>query len=74
MKMEEYLYQKDLYLSLGGKTKKSVTMKDEEYEVLNRKALGTIWLCLALSMTFNISKKRQRRKEICNKRLLRKEM
>ena len=42
MQMEEYLYQKDMYLSLGGKAKQSVTMKDEEWEVFERKALGTI--------------------------------
>ena len=29
-------------------------MKDEEWEVLARKALGTIQLCLALSLDFNI--------------------
>ena len=47
MKMEDYLYQKDLYLSLGGKEKQSVAMKDEEWEVLDRKALGKIRLYLA---------------------------
>ena len=44
MQMEDYLYQKDLYLQLGGKTKQSTTMKDEEWEVLDRRALGTIRL------------------------------
>ena len=33
-------------------------MKDEEWEVLDRKALGTIWLFLASSMAFNISKEK----------------
>ena len=33
-------------------------MKDEEWEVLDRKALGTIWLCLASSVAFNISKEK----------------
>ena len=28
--MEDYLYQKDLFLPLGGITKKSMTMKDED--------------------------------------------
>ena len=51
-----YMYQKDLYLHLGGKTKQPVTMKDEEWEVLDKKALGTIWLCLDSSESFNISK------------------
>jgi hypothetical protein len=58
MKMEYYLYQKDLFLPLGGIEKKSMTMKDEEWEVLDRKALGTIRLCLAASMDFNISKEK----------------
>ena len=29
MKMEDYLYQKDLYLSLNGKPKKTMSKKDE---------------------------------------------
>ena len=58
MKMEDYLYQKDLYLLLGGKSKQSVAMKDEKWEVLDRKALGTIRLCLASSVAFNISKEK----------------
>ena len=58
MQMEDYLYQKDQFLSLGGKTKQLVTMKDEEWEVLDRKELGTIRLCLALSVAFNISKEK----------------
>ena len=56
MQMEDYLYQKDLYLPLGGKTKMSTGMKDEEWNLLDRKALRTIRLCLATSVTFNISK------------------
>jgi hypothetical protein len=58
MQMEYYLYQKDLFLPLGGITKKSTTMKDEEWEVLDRKALGMIRLSLAASMDFNISKEK----------------
>ena len=61
MQMEDYLYQKDLHLSLGGKAKQPVAMKDEEWEVLNRKALGTIRLCLASSVAFNISKRKNHR-------------
>ena len=56
MQMEDYLYQKDLYLPLGRKSKQLAVMKDEEWEVLDRKALGTICLCLALLVAFNISK------------------
>jgi hypothetical protein len=54
MQMEDYLYQKDLFLPLGGIEKKLTTMKDEEWEILDRKTLGTIWLSLAMSMAFNI--------------------
>ena len=54
--MEYYLYQKDLYLPLSGKTKKPTTMIDVEWNILDRKALGTVRLCLAASVAFNISK------------------
>jgi hypothetical protein len=40
--MENYLYQKDLFLPLGGVAKDSMAMKDEEWEILDRNALGTI--------------------------------
>ena len=40
------------------KAKQPVAMKDEEWEVLDRKALGTIQLCLASSVAFNISKEK----------------
>ena len=33
-------------------------MKDEEWELLDRKTLGTIWLCLDSSVAFNISKEK----------------
>ena len=56
MQMEDYLYQKDLYLPLSRKTKKSVAMTDAEWNILDRKALGTVRLCLAASVAFNISK------------------
>jgi hypothetical protein len=56
--MEDYLYQKDLFLPLGGVAKKPMAMKDEEWEILDRKALGTIRLSLAVSVDFNISKEK----------------
>ena len=56
MKMEDDLYQKDLWKPLEGKAKKQGTITDEDWEILDRKALGSIHLCLALSVTFNISK------------------
>ena len=58
--MEDYLYQKDLYLPLSGKTKKPTAMTDAEWEILDRKALGTLWLCLAVSVAFNILKETTR--------------
>jgi hypothetical protein len=54
--MEDYLYQKDLFLPLGGIENKSMAMKDEEWDILEKKALGTIQLSLTASMDFNILK------------------
>jgi hypothetical protein len=56
MHMEDFLYQNDLFLPLGGIEKKSKAMKDEESEVIDRKALGTIRLSLVVSIDFNILK------------------
>jgi hypothetical protein len=61
MQMEDYLYQKDLFLPLGRITKKSVATKDEEWEILDRKALGMIRLSLVVSWLSIFPKKRQRR-------------
>jgi hypothetical protein len=58
MNMEDYLYKKDLFLPLGGIAKKPVATKDEEWEILDKKALGTIRLSLTVSVTFNISKEK----------------
>jgi hypothetical protein len=58
MKIEDYLYQKDLFLPLGRITNKTMAMKDEEWEFLDRKKLGMIWLSLTTSMDFNISKEK----------------
>jgi hypothetical protein len=52
--MEGYLYEKDLFLPLGGIEKNSTTIKDEQWEVVYRKALGTIRMSLAVSVDFNI--------------------
>ena len=35
-----------------------MSMSHEEWEILDRKALGIIWLCLAASVNFNISKEK----------------
>jgi hypothetical protein len=56
--MEDYLYQKDLFLPLSGVAKNLAAMKDEEWEILDRKDLGTIQLSLAASVAFNISKEK----------------
>jgi hypothetical protein len=57
--MEDYLYQKDIYLSLGRKEKQWTSMKDEEWDILDRKALGTIRLFLEVPMDFNILKEKE---------------
>jgi hypothetical protein len=58
MQMEDYLYQKDLFLPLGGIVKKRTVMKEEEWEILDIKALGTIQMSLAVSVDFNILKEK----------------
>jgi hypothetical protein len=45
-----------------GWNRKLIAMKDEEWEFLDRKALGTIELSLAASMTFNILKEKTTKK------------
>jgi hypothetical protein len=52
--MEGDLYQKDLFLPLVEIKKKKTTIKDEEWEVVERKSLGMIWLSLEASVAFNI--------------------
>jgi hypothetical protein len=37
MHMEDYLYQKDLFLPLGRVEKKSTTIKDEEWQIIDRR-------------------------------------
>jgi hypothetical protein len=58
MQMEDYLYLKYLFLPLGRIVKKLTAMKEKEWEILDIKALGTIWLSLAASVDFNISKEK----------------
>ena len=58
MQMEDYLYQKDPYLPLSGKKKKPAAMTDVEWNILDRKALGTVRLCLVASVAFNILKEK----------------
>ena len=42
MQMEDYLYQKDLWKSLEGKIKNQGIMTNEDWDILDRKALGRI--------------------------------
>ena len=56
MQMEDYLFQKDLYLPLEGKKPEGTT--DADWAVLDRKALGTIRLTLSSSVAFNILKEK----------------
>ena len=56
MQMEDYLYQKDMYLPLSGKTKKLAAMIDAEWNIIDRKALRIVRLCLTASVAFNILK------------------
>ena len=36
-------------------------MEDDEWEILDIKELRTIWLCLATSLDFNISKEKRKK-------------
>ena len=54
MQIEDVLYQKDLYLPLGGVERKPEKMTDEDWSVLDQKALETIWLSLSPRVAFNI--------------------
>ena len=53
------LYISKIYLSIiGKKEKKPKSMQDKEWEILDRKELGTIRFCLVASVAFNISKEK----------------
>ena len=54
--MEDYLYQKDLWKPLEGKTKNQGSMTNDNWDILDRKELGSIRLCLAPLVAFNITK------------------
>ena len=54
MQMEDYFYQKDLHFPLEGK--KLANFNDDEWGLLDRKALRAMRLCLSSSVAFNISK------------------
>ena len=54
MQIEDYLYQKKMYLPLSGN--KPEGMKDEDWALLDRQALGVIRLTLSRNVAFNIVK------------------
>ena len=54
--MEDYLYHKDLWKTLEGKAKNQGSMSNDEWDMLDKKTLGSIRLCLAPSVAFNITK------------------
>ncbi|KAK2996081.1 hypothetical protein RJ640_000862 [Escallonia rubra] len=56
MQVEDYLYQKDLYLPLVGE--KPEAMNESEWVLLDRKALATVRLSLTPQVAFNISKEK----------------
>ena len=56
MQVDDYLYQKDLWKLLEGKTKNQGSMSNDEWDLLDRKAVGRILLCLVLLVAFNITK------------------
>ena len=58
MQMEDYLYQKGLYLPLEEKSKKPTSMSDDEWSLLDIKALGVVRIYLSSSVAFNISTKK----------------
>ena len=52
MQIEDYLYGNKLHLPLL--EKKPNTMKDEEWNLLNRQVLGVIQLTLSRSVAYNV--------------------
>ncbi|WVY97343.1 hypothetical protein V8G54_029494 [Vigna mungo] len=56
MQIEDYLYQKKLYQPLSGHQPEN--MKDEDWILLDRQALGVIRLTLSSNVAFNIAKEK----------------
>ena len=59
MEIENYLYQKDVYLPLDEKAKKLKEMSDGKWKILDQKALKAIRLFLASTIAFNISREKK---------------
>ncbi|KAE8730942.1 Major allergen Pru ar 1 [Hibiscus syriacus] len=56
MHIEDFLYQKNLYQPLSGKQPEG--MKNEDWALLDRQALGVIRLTLSRNVAFNIAKEK----------------
>ncbi|KAE8705357.1 hypothetical protein F3Y22_tig00110429pilonHSYRG00830 [Hibiscus syriacus] len=56
MQIEDFLYQKNLYQPLSGKQPEG--MKNEDWVLLDRQALGVIRLTLSRNVAFNIAKEK----------------
>lgn len=56
MHMDDYMYQKGLFLTLSRKNNKLKSISTKEWELLNRNMLGIVRLCLRAMVAFNISK------------------
>ncbi|KAK4485212.1 hypothetical protein RD792_007839 [Penstemon davidsonii] len=56
MQIEDYLYQKNLFLPL--QEEKPESMKDDEWKLHDRQALGVIRLTLSRNVAFNIAKEK----------------
>ena len=56
MQIEDYFYEKKLHLPLLGT--KLETMKDEDWNLLDRQVVGVIWLTLSRSVAHNIVKEK----------------
>ncbi|KAE8695859.1 U-box domain-containing protein 31 [Hibiscus syriacus] len=56
MQIEDFLYQKNLYQPLSGKQPEG--MKNEDWALLDRQALGVIRLTLSRNVAFNIAKEK----------------
>ena len=59
MHIEDYLYQKKLYQPLLGKKPDNIT--EDDWNLLDRRAIGVIRLTLSKIVAFNIVRKRPRR-------------
>ncbi|KAF7850214.1 hypothetical protein BT93_L5735 [Corymbia citriodora subsp. variegata] len=56
IQIEDYLYQRNLHLPLYGE--KPNSMKDAEWELLDRQVMGVIRLTLSQNISFNIVKEK----------------